>query len=245
MAVADREGLKQYCLRRLGEPVIKVNTDDTQLEDRIDEALEVYQEKHYDATENDWVFYALTQLDFDNGYITIPDDILIVMDILPFSEMMSQNDMFSSEYQLALSALSPWHSFNQLDYYMQMVNYESIIQLTSVTPTIQFSRHARKLKVFANITDLGVGYKFGVHVQRIINPDVTLSIYNDKWLKEFTTALFKRQWGENLSKFNEVQLLGGVTINGERIMTEAVAEIEKLLETLETTYQEPVGFIMG
>jgi hypothetical protein len=99
--------------------------------------------------------------------------------------------------------------------------------------------------VFANINDLGVGYKFGVHVQRIINPDVTLSIYNDKWLKEFTTALFKRQWGENLSKFNEVQLLGGVTINGERIMTEAVAEIEKLLETLETTYQEPVGFIMG
>lgn len=245
MAVTSREELKQYCLRRLGQPVITINVDDTQLEDRIDEALEVYQEQHYDATERDWVYYELTQADIDNGYITVPDDILVVMNVLPFDDIISQGGMFSYQYQVALSSLSPWTPFNQIDYYMKMVNYESINELTGVTPTITFSRHARKLKVFSDISNLSVGYRIGAQVQRIINPEDVNAVYNDKWLKEYTTAIFKRQWGENLSKFNEVQLLGGVTINGERIASEAIQEIEKLLETLENTYQEPVGFCIG
>lgn len=245
MAVTSREELKQYCLRRLGQPVITINVDDTQLEDRIDEALEVYQEKHYDATERDWVYYELTANDFVNGYITLPDDILVVISILPFNEIIAQGNMFSYQYQIALSELSPWRPFNQLDYFMKVTNYESISDMTTVTPTMNFSRHGRKLKVFSELSDLGVGYKFGMQVQRIIDPEETVSVYNDKWLKEYTTALFKRQWGENLSKFNEVQLLGGVTINGDRIMQESLQEIERLHETLENTYMEPTGFIMG
>ena len=242
---ATREELKEYCLRRLGKPVIQINVDDTQLEDRIDEALEVYQEKHYDATERDWVYYEITQADIDNGYVTVPDDILVVISILPFNEIIAQGNMFSYQYQIALSELSPWHPFDQLDYFMKVTNYESISDMTSVTPTMNFSRHGKKLKIFSELGDLGVGYKLGMQVQRIIDPEQNVSVYNDKWLKEYTTAVFKRQWGENLSKFNEVQLLGGVTINGDRIMQEAMQEIERLNETLEATYSEPTGFIMG
>ena len=227
------------------DSIININVDDTQLEDRIDDALEVFQEKHYDATERDWVYYELTQADMDNGYITVPDDILVVISILPFSEIVAQGNIFSYQYQIATSELSPWRPFDQIDYFMKVTNYESILDLTSVTPTIDFSRHQKKLRVFSDLTKLCVGYKFGVQVQRIIDPESVTAIYNDKWLKEYTTALFKRQWGENLSKFNEVQLLGGVTINGDRIMQEALQEIEQLLETLESTYMEPVGFIMG
>lgn len=245
MAVQSREELKQYAMRKLGQPVININVDDTQLEDRIDEALETYQEKHFDATERDWVYYELTQTDIDNGYVTVPDDILVVISILPFNEIIAQGNMFSYQYQIALSELSPWTPFNQLDYFMKVTNYESIADMTTVTPTMDFSRHGRKLKIFAELGDIGVGFKLGMQVQRIIDPEQTTSVYNDKWLKEYVTALFKRQWGENLSKFNGVQMLGGVELNGEGILTQALEEIQALEETLETTYQLPTDFIMG
>ena len=245
MAVTTRNELKEYCLRKLGKPVININVDDTQVEDRIDEALETYQEKHYDATERDWIYYEITQADIDNGYVTVPENILVVMNVMPFHEIIAHNNMFSYQYQLALSQLSPWQPFDQLDYYMNVVNYESISNMTSVEPTINFSRHGRKLKVFAELEDIGVGYKLAMHVQRIIDPEEVPAVYNDKWLKEYSTALIKRQWGENMKKFNGVQMLGGVELNGQQIFDEALQEIEQLEETLNTTYMEPVGFIMG
>jgi hypothetical protein len=245
MAVTSREELKQYCLRRLGQPVIDINVDDTQLEDRIDEALEVYQEKHYDATERDWVYYEITQTDIDNGYVSIPDDILVVISILPFNEIIAQGNMFSYQYQIALSELSPWRPFNQLDYFMKVTNYESIANMTSVTPTMDFSRHGRKLKIFAELGNLGVGYKLGVQVQRIIDPETVTAVYNDKWLKQYVTALMQKQWGMNMKKFSGVQMLGGVELNGQQLFDEAVQEIERLEEQLETTYMLPVDMLIG
>jgi hypothetical protein len=245
MAVTTRLELKEYCLRKLGKPVININVDDTQVEDRVDEALETFQEKHYDATERDWVYYELTQTDLDNGWVAIPDDILVVIGLLPFSEIATQADLFSYQYQLALKELSPWRPLNQLDYYMKVTNYESINDMTSVTPTFDFSKHAGKLKIFEDLKKLGVGYKLAVHVQRIIDPAQVPKIYNDKWLKEFTTALVKRQWGENLKKMSGITLLGGVELNGQQIFDEAMDEIAKLEENLEETYMLPNDFIVG
>lgn len=244
MAVVSRVELKEYCLRKLGKPVITINVDDTQVEDRVDEALETFQEKHYDATERDWVFYELTQIDLDNGYITIPDDILVIIDILPFNEAAS-GDMFSYQYQVALSTLSPWSKFDQVDYFMNMTNYESIVAMTSVTPTFEFSKHGRKLKVFDNLSKFGVGYRLCVHVQKLIDPEESVNVYNDKWLKEYTCSLIKRQWGENLKKMSGITLLGGVELNGQQIYDEAVQEIEQLEETLNDTYMLPINFDVG
>jgi hypothetical protein len=81
-----------------------------------------------------------------------------------------------------------------------------------------------------------------MRIFRLVDPEF---VWNDKWLKSYTTALIKRQWGENTSKFQNIQLLGGVTINGEKLFADALQEIERLEEQLETTYMEPVGFIMG
>lgn len=245
MAVTTREELKQYALRKLGKPVININVDDTQLEDRIDEALETYQEKHFDATEMDWVFYELTQNDIDNGFIPIPADIMTVISVMPFNELFAQGDIFGYQYQLAISTLSPWKPFNQIDYFMNIANYESISEMTSVNPSIQFTRHADRLKIFSNISRLNIGYKIGIQVQRIIDPESNNKIYNDKWLKEYVTALFKKQWGENMKKFSGVTMLGGVELNGQQLFDEANLEIESLIETLQETYMEPCGFIMG
>lgn len=245
MAVTSRDELKEYCLRRLGKPVININADDTQLEDRIDDALEIYTEKHYDATQEDWVSYVLTQTDIDNGYLTIPNNILVIMEILPFSEIVAYNNMFSYQYQIMANTLSPWQPFDQIDYYLKMMDYQNAMDMTTANPRFEFTRHAHQLKIHTNLDSLGVDFPLGVRVQRILDPETYTDVYNDKWLKEYCTSLFKRQWGENTKKFSGIQMLGGVEINGQQIYDEAVAELEKLEETLENTYMEPCSFIFG
>ena len=246
MAVQTREELKEYCLRKLGKPVININVDDTQLEDRIDEALETYTEKHYDATIEQWVSYKLTQTDIDNGYIPIPDDILVVLNIMPVHQLIAHNNMFSYQYQIAVNQLSPWQPFDQVDYFMKIMNYESVMDLTSVTPTFSFSRHQKRLYVNENLGNLGVDYPFGMRVQKIVDPEGSgNTVYNDKWLKEYTCALFKRQWGENMKKFSGVQMLGGVELNGQQLFDEAMEELQQLEETLQDTYMEPISFFVG
>ena len=245
MTPRSRYELIEYCLRRLGKPVINIEVANEQLEDRLDEALEVFTEKHYDATEQDWVAYSVTQEDIDNGYITIPEDILVITELLPFNQIASSNDMFSYKYQININELSPWQPFDQIDYFMKMTNLEQIKELTSTVPRFEFVRHGNKLKVFGDALNHGVGYTLGVQVYRAIDPDAYPKIYNDKWLKAYATALIKRQWGENTKKFGGVQLLGGVTINGEQIFQEALQDIERLETELQETYMEPIPFIMG
>lgn len=238
---STRAEFKEYCLRRLGKPVININVADEQVEDRIDEALETYQEKHYDATEEEWMTYTVTQSDIDNGYITVPADILSVVDILPSSALgdLGSMDMFSYQYQILAGELNNWQPFDQLDYFMKMTNLSSVNDLLNADPRFRFVRHESKIKLYKTVT---VDTTIIMRVFRTVDVN---SVWNDKWLKSYTTALIKRQWGENTGKFSEVQLLGGVTINGERLYEAALAEIEKLEETLEETYQEPTGFIFG
>ena len=70
-------------------------------------------------------------------------------------------------------------------------------------------------------------------------------MFNDMYLKRYTTALIKRQWGANLSKFNGVEMLGGVTMNGETIYTQAQEEIEKLEEQIQLAFELPVNYMIG
>lgn len=241
--VTNRTEFIDYCLRRLGQPVININVAPEQVQDRIDEALEVYQEKHYDATEEQWIVYTLTQEDIDNKYITVPSDILSVIDILPTGLIFGgrdSGDMFNYQYQVMINQLSPWQPFDRLDYFMKMTDLEETRQMLDADPRFKFVRHEQKVRIYKDTLD--VGYPIVMRVFRLVDPNF---VWNDLWLKAYATALIKRQWGENTSKFQNIQLLGGVTINGEKLYTDALQEIEKLEERLETTYMEPVGFIMG
>lgn len=243
MKPTNRSELKEYCLRNLGKPVININVDDSQLEDRIDEALEVFNEAHYDGTELDWVSYVMTQQDVDNGYISLPENILSVIQIMPTDALFAQTDMFSFQYQVALSQLSPFQPFNQVDYFLTVTDYQSVRDLTSPEIRFEYIRHDNRLKIFDK--DMYAGKHLGLKLYRILDPDVFTGIWNDKWLKQYTTALFKRQWGANTKKFGSVSLLGGVTINGVELFTEALEEIQQLETELEDKYSEPTDFIFG
>jgi len=240
-----RQELIDYCLRKLGQPVINVEVAPEQCDDRIDEALATYQEKHFDASEDVWVSYPLQQTDIDNGYITIPDDILAVTNVTSLSDIASHNDMFSFRYQLAMQEMSPWRSFDMTDYTMRVMNYEHVLDTINSAPGFEYTRHGRRLHVNHDLTSLGVGYPFVVKVTRVLDPDQFTSVWNDKWLKQYATALIKRQWGENTKKFGDMQMLGGTVMNGQQIFDEAMQELEALEETLQETYQEPTNFFVG
>ncbi len=242
---ATRQQMIDWCLRKLGSPVININVEASQLDDRIDEALQVYNEQHYDGTEEVWSYFTITQDDINNGYIAVPSNVLSITRIFPSYSLTSGESMFDFNYQVIASNLSPFQPFDSLDYYMKSVDIGSTIDLTTVEPTFQFSRHAMRLIPATNMNKFVVGDKFAVQMFTIIDPDVHGAVYNDKWLKEYATSLIKRQWGENMKKFGGVQLLGGVELNGKEIYDEAVEEILRLTEELETKYQEPVDFLFG
>lgn len=244
--IQSRTQLADYCFRKLGKPVINIEVSPDQADDRIQEAFQTYAEKHYDATEETWVAYQITQEDIDNNYITVPEDIVSIVDIQPFSNLFGDSgDMFSYRYQIAREALSPWQAFDMTSYYMKVTNYYTTMDMITPEPGYDFTRHMNKLKLADNMQDFEVGEYIGIRVYRLINPDDYVSVYNDKWLKEYATALIMKQWGQNLSKFTNVQMLGGDTINGEQIYQNALNEIERLEEELETTYQEPPMFFVG
>ncbi len=93
--------------------------------------------------------------------------------------------------------------------------------------------------------DIDVGEFLIIECYRKLDPNTYTDIYNDIYLKRYTTALIKRQWGANLSKFEGVQMLGGVTLNGAKLFEEAQADIEKLEEQIQLAYELPPNYMIG
>lgn len=244
----DRKSFGEYCLRELGKPVININVAPEQVLDRIDEALQVYSEKHYDATEKEWVGYRLTADDIIKGYVLVPDDILVVDRIISMnsiSQSYNQDPDFGWRYQTINGSFSPFRSLDLLSYYMNVTYMDTIVDLLNTTPTFEFARHTRKLKIYDNFKEFSEGNAIAIHVYKVINPDQNPAIWSDKWLKAYATALIKRQWGSNMKKHGEIQLLGGITVNGQQIFDEAVQEIKDLEDELEQDYSEPINFFIG
>lgn len=244
----DKASFGEFCLRKLGKPVITINVSPDQVEDRIDEALQVFSEKHYDATEKEWVAYRLTAEDLANNYITVPDDILVIDKLLPLESVLStmrRNGAFSFEHQMILDNLSPFQPLDMINYTMVMTGLEEINQMLNVEETFEFTRHKNRLKIHNTMKRFVVGSVVCFHAYRVIDPETNPYVWNDKWLKQYATALIKQQWGSNMKKHGEIQLLGGVTVNGQQIFDEATQEIQQLEEQLTETYTEPPGFFIG
>ena len=94
-------------------------------------------------------------------------------------------------------------------------------------------------------TDITAGEYLIMEVYRKLNPDDNTDMYDDIYLKRYTTALIKRQWGQNLSKFNGTAMLGGVTLNGPELFSTAIAEQQKLEEEIRLNYEEPAHMQQG
>ena len=245
-SVTSRQGLVDYCLRRLGQPVIEINIDEDQLEERVDDALEFFKEYHFDGVEKVFNKHILTQDDIDREYIETDDSVISVVRVLPLPSFDSfQSGFFNEEYQLRLNDLSNFSGSSLIQWSMKLRNFSEIQQLFSIAPIMMFNR--KQDRVYLE-TDWAGKFSIGdiiiVEAYRVLNPSTFPQVYNDMFLKKYTTALIKKQWGENLKKFTGVVLPGGITLDGKTIYDEAVEEINKIEEDVSLKYELPAdGFI--
>lgn len=256
-SVTNRQTFKDYCLRRLGFPTIEINVDDDQVEDRIDDALQYWQDYHFDALQKVYYIRTLNSTDMTNEYINLSPSVTLdtsgnsvniigVTRVFPISDSINQNNMFDLRYQLRLNELYDFTSASYINYTLTMQHLRSLELLFTGEVPIRFQRHMHRL-----YCDWGWGsaVKAGTVVIAecfaLIKPEDFASVWNDRWLKEYATALIKRTWGNNLKKFAGVQLPGGVMLNGQQIFDEATKEIEDLETEMQTNYELPVDFYLN
>lgn len=243
----SRQTLVDYCLRNLGAPVLEINLDEDQIQDRVDEALQFYQEYHSDALFHEWFKHELTQEDVDNEYIPIPDEVISVVRILPFTYENSSINMFDARYQMALNDMYNLGFAGTLSNYVQVQKYITTLDMMiNGTPQVEFNRHSNRL--YLNIDwdrYLSVGEYVVVEGYRVVDPEQNTDVYNDMFLKRYLTALLKRNWGVNLKKFEGMELPGGVTLNGQVMFDEATEEIRQIEEEMQLKYEYPIDFHVG
>lgn len=247
---SSRQDLIDYCKRRLGEPVLEINVDDDQIEDRIDEAIQYYQEFHSDATVRTYLKHLVTASDVSNEYIPISSDILYVSKVFPLSSAFNSSfNFFDIKYQMMLNDIADLQNFaGDLAYYEQMQQYLSLLDMKlNGYPLSNFSRHQDRLYIFGDFADedIKAGEYIVAEVYTILDPDSNTSIYNDMWLKDYSTSLIKQQWGMNLMKFEGMQLPGGVTFNGRQLYDDATTEIEQLRQRIREEFELPADFFVG
>ena len=255
-SISNREDFKQYCLRRLGFPVIELNLDDDQIEDRIDDALQYWQDYHFDGTQKVYYIKAIDQNDITNKYLDLTEakdasnnalDIIGVTRIFPVQDSQATISMFDLRYQLRLNELYDFTSASYINYTLTMQHLRSLELLFSGEVPIRFQRHMQRLYIdwAWGASECPVGTTIIAESYALINPDVYNKVWNDRWLKEYTTALIKRTWGNNLKKYSGMQLPGGVTLNGDKIYQEAADEIERLEKEMEMNYGAPLEFFLN
>ena len=242
----SRQGLMDYCLRRLGHPVIEINIDEDQIEDRIDDAFQFYREYHYDAVERVYLKYQITSEDMTNKYIPLNDNIVGVDRILPFSNRSTGINIFDVRYQILINDLYSLMSTDLIYYSQVKTQIELINQLLVGVKPVRFNRHMNRMYIDMDWeADVEVGSFIIVECYRILDPDTYTDVYNDRFLKQYATALIKRQWGENMKKFQGVQLPGGVLLNGQQIFDEAVEELTRLEQEMQSRFELPPDMFVG
>ena len=247
MAVpTSRATFKEYCLRKLGKPVIEINVDDDQVDDRIDECIRYYWDYHFDGTEKTYYKQAVTDQIKSDKYITLPENIIGAIRVFQIGDpSIRASDMFNIRYQIALNDLYQLTTVSLLPYYMAMQHLGTITELLVGQQPIRYNRHTNKMYVDMDWTKIDVGQYLLIEAYEVIDPDIYTDAWGDRWLQEYTTQKIKYQWGSNLTKFSGLQLPGGVQFNGEKILDDAEKAIEKLEQEMISSYSLPVVDMIG
>ena len=261
---------KSYCKRALGFGVIDISVSDDQIDDRVDEALQYFSQYHYDGVERMYLKYQITQDDIDRSvtnstttatdkldstitasfsegknFIPMPDSVLSVIQIFPFSNAQT-NSMFDIRYQLRLNDLYDFSSTSIIHYQMTMQQLDLLEHVLVGEVPIRFNQHQNRLYLDMDWEEMNADEYLIIECYRKVDPDTYTDIYDDMYLKRYATALIKRQWGANLSKFNGVATLGGVTMNGADIYSQSIEEINKLEEEIkEGAFSTPINYMIG
>lgn len=318
MAISSREDLIDYALRKLGKPVIQIEVDMDQVEDRVDEALQFFQDFHYDGTERIYLkhqvvattvvvassagflpdevvsradgtyfgiisitgntlycrtinsalnkpgqtftvgdvltgqtsgavstFVSSVQGDIESGSVPISDMVTGIIRAIPwFMATNSANFIFDPKYQVIMSTFQNLGSSSMI-YFEQLMEHISLIdQVLRPIDSIRFNRKMGRVFLDLDWSLANPGDFLIFECYRILDPEEFTAVYNDRMLKKLVTAKIKVQWATNTSKYQGIQLLGGVTIDASSLMQQGIAEIEAAEQEIRDNYMElPIGFI--
>lgn len=246
MSVSTRQQFINYCLRKLGAPVVEVNIDPDQIEDRIDEAIEYYRLYHWDGIERVFLKHQVTQNDIDNRYIVLPDYIYGINKVYnTASGTSSSKSIFDLQYQLRLNDLYDLTS-TSIIYYSQVMSHLQLLDtILNGQKIYNFNRMNGRLYIETSWSqNIGVNTHLLIECYRALDPSTAPLMWNDIWLKHYATALLKKQWAANIKKFDGMQLPGGITIDGKGLWNEALDEIKELEEEL-MNKQAPLTMFIG
>ena len=275
---SSREGLIDYAKRQLGFPVLEINVADEQFQDLLDDAIQIYQERHYDGIARMYLKYKITQDDIDRGqarggdstlgittttttstvglsttfnieennnYIQMPPSVIGVNQIFKVRSDTVYDGLFNIRYQLFLNDLYAFGSIDLLQYAMVQTKLEDITFLLNPDVRYRFNIRQDRLYIDVDWAQINKDDYFVIDCFRILDPDDFTKVYNDQFLKRYFTALCKRQWGQNLIKFQGVQLPGGIQLNGRQIYDDGVAELAEMRAKMASDYEMPPLDMIG
>ena len=275
---STRQGLIDYCLRRLGAPVLEINVDDDQIDDLVDDAVQLFNERHFDGVERMYLKYKISQNDIDRGraggeggvgitttsatstivgtattfnyyensnYIQVPDSVTGIQKIFKIDNSSVSDGMFSIKYQMFLNDLYQFNSIDLLQYSMVRSYLEDINFLLTAEKQIRFNKRQDRLYLDIDWESVDVGEYLVIDCYRALDPASFTQVYNDSFLKLYLTSLIKRQWGQNLIKFQGVKLPGGIELNGRQLYEDAERELSDIKQRLASEYELPPLDLIG
>jgi hypothetical protein len=246
MAVpTSRAEFTEYCLRKLGKPVIEINVDEDQVGDRIDEALRYYWDYHFDGSEKTYYKYIMTQDDINNKYISMPDNIIGVVNIFDMGSALGLNNLFNIRYQIALNDLYTLTSVSMVPYYMAMNHVQFLEQMLVGRQPLRYNRHINKLYIDMSWDQVAPDNYIIVEAYQVVDPEIYTKAWGDRWLGRYASCLIKQQWGQNMKKFRGMKLPGGIEFNGQQIYDEATSERQQLEQEMIFTYSLPATDMIG
>lgn len=248
----NRQEFEHYILRKLGGGVSEINVTEEQLSDRIDEALQLYFEEHYDGTLETFLVHSITDQNVEDGYIPVTDDVISIIRVLPLNQVNGVFDrgIFDLKYQLHLSDLysrNGTHRGGNLQYFdMQRSHLRLIEHMFTPEVSIRFNRRTNRVYLNENLYDLQTTEGIVVfHAYIKTDPVQFAEVYRDRWLQEYAAALVGQQWGVNLTKFDGIQMLGGVTLNGQAILDRYTQRRQELEQELRDVHSLPLEGFLG
>ncbi len=250
--INSREEFKNYCLRALGAPVLRINVDNEQLEDRIDDAIDLFHEYHSDGSELVFLHIQVTAEHLEKRYFILPPETQSVLRVIHAGAGSGggANGIanLNLQYQAYMTDLmNPRKVMGDglASYYITQSYLNTLSDTFSADDRISFNQHHDRLQILGSWEAIKEGDWIAVECYRKVLPERTGDVFNNRWLKKYAIALFKKQWGINLIKFANAQLPGGVQISGQEILNEAQAEIDRLKQELHDMYEEPPSFFVG
>ena len=240
-----REEFAEYCLAKLGKPVINIEVSNTQIEHCIDDALQIYRDHHYDASSKVYYRHQVTAQDKTRKYIPIPTEITGITKMFDITHMSNAQNIFDIRYQIALNDLYTLTQQTLVPYFMTMQHLAFIEQILVGSRPIRFQRHMNRLYIDTDWNTLDEGIWIVVEAWQNIDPEDFEDVWSDRWLLRYATVLLKKQWGSNLKKFSGIAMPGGVTFNGQQLYDEAEAERIDMEEKLINDFSYPLGYEIG